>query len=319
MTKNKNDMHLLIHIFNGCKRDEAVTVDCPYMNIWCFDEQKDRVTLYCSQKVVLLDLERPSLIRLRHVLLIKISVASTCTFDCTRNGRRVVGKTVLCMLSKNYLFHPQGTVFQLHCLSKRVVGWRSSKMIADYATASFKLTSTKKISWLSGEQLSYGEGNCYYQGGPSPVIPPPTYVAPLPRKNRGFLKGLSYPLRINIHIDGVIHVLRLRHSVFLGDAVLKTSGRLVVSITKEKGNPINRPIDPSFKLDKDPDGQPIVTLSTTEAEIVPATTCTSQAIWLRKLLEEVNCKQGYETPIYSTIAQPSNCPKIWSFTGEANT
>ncbi|XP_019071252.1 uncharacterized protein [Solanum lycopersicum] len=78
------------------------------------------------------------------VLLIKISVASTCTFDCTRNGRRV---------------------FQLHCLSKRVVGWRSSKC------------------------SSYGEGNCYYQGGPSPVIPPPTYVAPLPRKNRGFLKG----------------------------------------------------------------------------------------------------------------------------------
>lgn len=47
----------------------------------------------------------------------------------------------------------------------------------------------QKEWWVGVLQSSYGEGNCYYQGGPSPVIPPPTYVAPLPRKNRGFLKG----------------------------------------------------------------------------------------------------------------------------------
>ncbi|XP_019071253.1 uncharacterized protein [Solanum lycopersicum] len=74
-------------------------------------------------------------------------------------------EVIAAMFSLAFYFLPCLKVFQLHCLSKRVVGWRSSKC------------------------SSYGEGNCYYQGGPSPVIPPPTYVAPLPRKNRGFLKG----------------------------------------------------------------------------------------------------------------------------------
>jgi hypothetical protein len=37
--------------------------------------------------------------------------------------------------------------------------------------------------------------------------------------------------------------------------------------------------------------QPIVTLSTTEAEFVAATACTCQAIWLRKILEELHSKQ----------------------------
>ena len=54
---------------------------------------------------------------------------------------------------------------------------------------------------------------------------------------------------------------------------------------------------------------PSVTLSTTEAEFAAAT-CASQAIWLRKLPEEVNCKQSYATPIYydnsSTIKVSKN-------------
>ena len=37
--------------------------------------------------------------------------------------------------------------------------------------------------------------------------------------------------------------------------------------------------------------QPIVTLSTTEAEFVAATTCACQAIWLRKILTELQVKQ----------------------------
>lgn len=37
--------------------------------------------------------------------------------------------------------------------------------------------------------------------------------------------------------------------------------------------------------------QPIVTLSTTEAEFVAATSCASQAIWLRNILAELNFKQ----------------------------
>ncbi|KAH0696073.1 hypothetical protein KY289_013555 [Solanum tuberosum] len=37
--------------------------------------------------------------------------------------------------------------------------------------------------------------------------------------------------------------------------------------------------------------QPIVTLSTTEAELLAATTCVSQDIWLRNILIELNFKQ----------------------------
>lgn len=44
--------------------------------------------------------------------------------------------------------------------------------------------------------------------------------------------------------------------------------------------------------------QPIVTLSTTEAEFVAATTCACQAIWLRKILEELHFKQQGPTTIY---------------------
>lgn len=44
--------------------------------------------------------------------------------------------------------------------------------------------------------------------------------------------------------------------------------------------------------------QPIVTLSTTEAEFVAAATCASQALWLRNLLEELQFKQEYSTQLF---------------------
>ena len=44
--------------------------------------------------------------------------------------------------------------------------------------------------------------------------------------------------------------------------------------------------------------QPIVTLSTTEAEFVAATSCACQAIWLRKILEKLQFKQTGATTVY---------------------
>jgi hypothetical protein len=44
--------------------------------------------------------------------------------------------------------------------------------------------------------------------------------------------------------------------------------------------------------------QPIVTLSTTESEFVAAASCACQAIWLRRILEEIQFKQQGETSIY---------------------
>ena len=44
--------------------------------------------------------------------------------------------------------------------------------------------------------------------------------------------------------------------------------------------------------------QPIVTLSTTEAEFVAATACACQAIWLKKILEELQFKEDGPTLIY---------------------
>lgn len=43
--------------------------------------------------------------------------------------------------------------------------------------------------------------------------------------------------------------------------------------------------------------QPIVTLSSTEAEFVAATSCACQAIWLRRILEELHFKQPGATTI----------------------
>lgn len=38
--------------------------------------------------------------------------------------------------------------------------------------------------------------------------------------------------------------------------------------------------------------QPIVTLSTTEAEFVAAVACACQAIWMRRILKKLNCSEG---------------------------
>lgn len=44
--------------------------------------------------------------------------------------------------------------------------------------------------------------------------------------------------------------------------------------------------------------QPIVTLSTTEAEFVAAASCACQAIWLRRIFKEIQFKQQGATSIY---------------------
>ncbi|KAA0058509.1 putative mitochondrial protein [Cucumis melo var. makuwa] len=44
--------------------------------------------------------------------------------------------------------------------------------------------------------------------------------------------------------------------------------------------------------------QPLVTLSTTETELVTTTLCTCQAIWLRKILKELYFKQEGATKVY---------------------
>jgi len=56
--------------------------------------------------------------------------------------------------------------------------------------------------------------------------------------------------------------------------------------------------------------QSIVTLSSTEAEFVIATACACQAIWLKRILEELEFKQAGATTIYcdnnSTIKLSKN-------------
>lgn len=44
--------------------------------------------------------------------------------------------------------------------------------------------------------------------------------------------------------------------------------------------------------------QPIVTLSTTEAEFVAAASCACQAVWLRRILESLDHVQRNSTTIY---------------------
>lgn len=56
--------------------------------------------------------------------------------------------------------------------------------------------------------------------------------------------------------------------------------------------------------------QPIVTLSTTEAEFVAAASCACQALWLRNILHELQFKQPESTQIFcdnsSTIKLSKN-------------
>lgn len=55
--------------------------------------------------------------------------------------------------------------------------------------------------------------------------------------------------------------------------------------------------------------QPIVTLSTTEAEYVAATLCVCQAVWLRNILEELHFKQDRPTSIYWNNTSTINLSK----------
>jgi hypothetical protein len=56
--------------------------------------------------------------------------------------------------------------------------------------------------------------------------------------------------------------------------------------------------------------QPIVTLSTTEAEFVAAAACASQAVWMQRILEKLSLKESKGTTIFcdnsSTIKLSKN-------------
>ena len=56
--------------------------------------------------------------------------------------------------------------------------------------------------------------------------------------------------------------------------------------------------------------QPIVTLSTTEAEFVASSACACQAVWMRRILKEISHSQIEETKLMcdniSTIKQSKN-------------
>ncbi|XP_050889290.1 secreted RxLR effector protein 161-like [Lathyrus oleraceus] len=51
--------------------------------------------------------------------------------------------------------------------------------------------------------------------------------------------------------------------------------------------------------------QPIVTLSTTEAEFVAAAVCACQAVWMRRILKEL-CYEGEKCTSYQTVQKPGN-------------
>ncbi|KAK9750670.1 hypothetical protein RND81_02G212500 [Saponaria officinalis] len=62
--------------------------------------------------------------------------------------------------------------------------------------------------------------------------------------------------------------------------------------------------------------QPIVTLSTTEAEFVAAATCASQALWLRNILEELQFKQKYSTKLFCDNSSAIKLSKNPGFHGK---
>ncbi|KAL6329650.1 hypothetical protein AAG906_026375 [Vitis piasezkii] len=64
--------------------------------------------------------------------------------------------------------------------------------------------------------------------------------------------------------------------------------------------------------------QPIVTLSSTEAEFVVATTCACQAIWLKKIVKELHFKEDGPTQIYCDNSSTINLSKIQFDMVEAN-
>ena len=64
--------------------------------------------------------------------------------------------------------------------------------------------------------------------------------------------------------------------------------------------------------------QQIVSLSATEAEFIAATTCACQAIWSRRILEELQFKQVEATIVFCDNNSQSNSLRILCCTEEAN-
>jgi hypothetical protein len=67
--------------------------------------------------------------------------------------------------------------------------------------------------------------------------------------------------------------------------------------------------------------QPVVTLSTTEAEFVAAASCACQCVWMRRLLEKIGRCVLVKASVLLfcvTIVQQLNCLKILSSMVEAN-
>ncbi|KAJ7962205.1 Retrovirus-related Pol polyprotein from transposon TNT 1-94 [Quillaja saponaria] len=104
---------------------------------------------------------------------------------------------------------------------------------------------------------------------------------------------------------------------FLGIEVVQSANRIFISQKKYMENPTQMHLLAAKKIFRYLQGtrdfglfynkgavswsskkQPIVTLSTTEAEFVAATACGCQAIWLRRIFEDLHFKQEEATTIY---------------------
>ena len=64
--------------------------------------------------------------------------------------------------------------------------------------------------------------------------------------------------------------------------------------------------------------QPIVTLSTTEAEYVAATTCACQAIWMKRILKEIEHEQDEEMILFCDNASTIKLSKNAVLHGKSN-
>jgi hypothetical protein len=64
--------------------------------------------------------------------------------------------------------------------------------------------------------------------------------------------------------------------------------------------------------------QPIVTLSTTEAEFVAAAKCASQVVWIRRVSEQLGHVQKKRTIVMCDNNSTINCQRIMSCMGEVN-
>ena len=64
--------------------------------------------------------------------------------------------------------------------------------------------------------------------------------------------------------------------------------------------------------------QQIVTLSTTEAEFIAATACACQAIWLRRILEELQFEQVEATIVFCDNNSAIKLSRILCYTEKVN-